>query len=169
MSRGIFSNKGDFDMSRSIVIDSFSGSSDVTKTYTRTVNEVCLYNDGSGDVTLYSVALKNSTQVSAASNSGQQTLKVTDTSCFKVGNSIIIGRGTVREEIATISAIPDTNTLTVSANLGQTHTQAQADTVEKCLKFTIKAGDVPFDERLDEFKTLIIKSSSVAYRCIVRG
>lgn len=70
------------------------------------------------------------TVVDADSALGQKVLKVAATINFVVGDEVIVGRGTVREEIGTILTIQSGISLTMTANLSFAHTLFQADTVE---------------------------------------
>jgi hypothetical protein len=70
-----------------------------------------------------------STTINTDSNSGQAVLNVASVTGFIVGHKIIINDGGVREEERVISAI-GTTSLTVTANLTNTHTAVQADTVK---------------------------------------
>ena len=71
-----------------------------------------------------------STVVDADSAITQKVLKVTATINFAVGDEVIIGRGTVREEIGIIATIQSGVSLTMTVNLTFAHTAVQADTVE---------------------------------------
>ncbi len=70
------------------------------------------------------------TIVDQDSASGQPILYTQATINFAVGDELIIGRGTVREEIKTILTIQSGVSLTTSVNLEFTHTALQADKVE---------------------------------------
>lgn len=65
------------------------------------------------------------------SNSGQPILSVDSTSGFAVDDTIVINRDGAREEERVILSIQDGISLTVTVNLGDTHTAVQADRVEK--------------------------------------
>lgn len=71
-----------------------------------------------------------STVVDQNSASGQQILYGKDTINFVVGDEVIIGRGTVREEIKTIESIQSGVSLTTTVNLEFTHSATDADTIE---------------------------------------
>lgn len=71
-----------------------------------------------------------STVIDQDSSSGQPILYTRSTINFVVGDEIIIGRGTIREEIKTILSIQSGISLTTSVNLEFIHTELQADTVE---------------------------------------
>ena len=71
-----------------------------------------------------------STVVDLDSASGQAILSTKATINFVVGDTLIIGRGTAREEIKIISSIQSGVSLTMTVNLEFTHTLLQADTVE---------------------------------------
>jgi hypothetical protein len=70
----------------------------------------------------------NSTTVNTDSSSGQAALNVASITGFAAGDIIIIGGTTAREEYARVSKTA-TGVLTLDANLKNTHTAAQADTV----------------------------------------
>ena len=70
------------------------------------------------------------TVVDQDSASGQPILYTRATINFAVGDVLIIGRGTVREETKTILTIQSGISLTTSVNLEFTHTALQADTAE---------------------------------------
>jgi hypothetical protein len=69
------------------------------------------------------------TTVDANSASGQKVLNVASTTGFLAGQSVIIGYTTANEEILTIDTIQAGVSLTMTANLGFTHTAAAAETV----------------------------------------
>lgn len=69
--------------------------------------------------------------VDAESLQGQAVLKVALTTSFTVGDTIIINRDGAREEEGIILSIQDGISLTLTTNLTNTHTEAQADRVEK--------------------------------------
>lgn len=71
-----------------------------------------------------------STVVDQDSASGQPILYGEDTINFVVGDEVIIGRGTVREEIKTIASIQSGISLTMTVSLEFAHTALQADTIE---------------------------------------
>lgn len=71
-----------------------------------------------------------STVVDQDSASGQAILYGKDTINFVVGDEIIIGRGTAREEIKSIGSIQSGVSLTTTVNLTYAHTALQADTIE---------------------------------------
>lgn len=71
-----------------------------------------------------------STIIDQDSISGQKILYVKKTINFVPDDVVIIGRGTVREEIKTISTIQSGVSLTMTENLEFTHSADDADTVE---------------------------------------
>lgn len=74
---------------------------------------------------------KSETSVDSDSTSGTTTLNVADTTGYSVGDGIVIGEGTVREEFATIASISVGVSFTLVANLTYTHTAVQADPVRR--------------------------------------
>lgn len=74
------------------------------------------------------IAAASSTTVNVDSNSGQKALNVASVSGFAVGDLILIGGGTAREEWGRVAKTA-TGVLTLDDNLEFTHTSAQADTV----------------------------------------
>ena len=78
-----------------------------------------------------SPGVKSSTTVDADSNSGTNVLNVAATTGYTVGDSIMIGEGTAREEEAFISVITVGVSFTLVANLTFTHTAVQADAVRR--------------------------------------
>lgn len=71
-----------------------------------------------------------STVVDQDSSSVQPILYGEDTINFVVGDEVIIGRGTVREEIKTIKSIQSGVSLTMTVNLEFTHPATDADKIE---------------------------------------
>ena len=65
------------------------------------------------------------------SASGQAVLNIAATSGFSVDDTVVINRGGEREEEVIILSIQDDVSLTMTENLTETHTAAQADRVEK--------------------------------------
>ncbi len=151
------------------VKDAFSGNNGVTKDYLTVKRGIWLANDGASDVDLMVI---NSdipeTLVDEDSVDGQNVLKVSQTTCFQVGDKIIIGRGTAREEEQIIAIITAGVSLTLIGNLTNPHTALQADTVEKYISITTKAGDLPFEGIMGNFKTIRITAVD-DYRCVVKG
>ncbi len=80
-------------------------------------------------VTSQSAAASSTTCSGSDSNSGQKTLNVASTTGFAVGDYILIGGGTAREEWARVSRVTSSTALLLDRNLGYTHTTGQADTV----------------------------------------
>lgn len=80
------------------------------------------------------------TEVDDDSASGQKVLKVTSTVGFSNTDKIIVNRDGAREEECVIASIQDGVSLTMVDNLTDTHTQAQADDVEKYIEFAEVAG-----------------------------
>jgi hypothetical protein len=70
------------------------------------------------------------TVVDQNSASGQKILYTKATINFVVGDELIVGRGTVREEIKIIDTIQSGVSLTMTVNLEFTHSATDADTVE---------------------------------------
>lgn len=73
--------------------------------------------------------IEGKTTVDSDSSSGSTDLYVTSTAGFQAGDSIIIGRGTDRQETAEVESI-ESDYLKLTANLNFTHTSAQADPVQ---------------------------------------
>ena len=73
------------------------------------------------------------TTVDADSASGQKVLNVASTAGYNAGEKIWIGQGTARMEQGVIDTIQAGVSLTLLANLTQTHTGAQADVVQSCV------------------------------------
>ncbi len=69
--------------------------------------------------------------VDVNSASGQAVLSIAATTGFTVADTVVIGREGDREEEVTILSIQDGVSLTMTTNLTQTHTAAQADIVTK--------------------------------------
>jgi len=82
------------------------------------------------------------TDVDQDSDSGTLILYVASTVDFSPGDTIIIDRGGDREEERIIDTIQGGESLTVTVNLEFTHTQVQADDVEKYIAFT-ESGTAP--------------------------
>lgn len=74
---------------------------------------------------------KSQTNVDADSNAGTSTLNVASTTGYTVGDSIVIGKGTAREEDAIIASISVGVSFGLVDNLAFTHTGAQADSVSR--------------------------------------
>lgn len=91
--------------------------------------------------------------VDADSASGQTVLNVSHTGQFTVGEEVIIGMGTSREEIRFIQSISAGVSITLTANLGFTHTAVQADKVYRMagLSFTNTPLEVDCDNDGDVF------------------
>ena len=75
-----------------------------------------------------------STTVNTDSNSGQKVLKVAATTNFHVGEYIVIGQATAREEYAFIDSVQVGVSLTLTTNLVSTHLASDADTVKNCVE-----------------------------------
>lgn len=72
------------------------------------------------------------TAVAANAAVADTALQVLDTANFLVGDLVVIGAGTAREEEVSVAAIPDATHLTLSApGLAFAHTAAQADKVRQ--------------------------------------
>ena len=78
---------------------------------------------------LTSILDGNSSTVDSDSASGQKVLNVAATTGFKVDGSIIINSGGAREETGVVASIQAGVSLTLAANLTNTHTAVQADAV----------------------------------------
>lgn len=78
------------------------------------------------------------TTVDQDSNSGTDVLYVAATTGLKVNGSIIVNRGGAREETAVIASISAGVSVTLTANLTNTHTAVQADAVEQ---YVFLSGD----------------------------
>jgi hypothetical protein len=65
--------------------------------------------------------------VDGDSNSGQKVLQIAATTNFESGQSILIGKGTAREETKIIDTVQAGVSITMTADLDYTHTAAQAD------------------------------------------
>lgn len=76
----------------------------------------------------YNLTGPSATTVQADSASGQKNLNVFSIAGFVVGQYVLIGFGTARQELAQIASM-STQVLTMAANLTFTHTAAQADAV----------------------------------------
>lgn len=70
-----------------------------------------------------------STTVNTDSASGQRDLKVAASGAIAIGDYVLIGGGTAREEWARVARLISTTDLILDRNLTFTHTAAQADTV----------------------------------------
>jgi hypothetical protein len=79
------------------------------------------------------VAGQGSTTINGDSASGQPVLNVASTTGFEVGETVEVGYGTARYETGEIASI-GAGTITLTANLGFSHTAVQADTVTKTLR-----------------------------------
>jgi hypothetical protein len=79
-------------------------------------------------------ATNGNTTVNTDSSSGQRVLQVAAVTNFVIGDFVIIGSGTARQEYARVARIDGgTVDLIMDRNLSFTHTAAQADTVRnKC-------------------------------------
>lgn len=65
--------------------------------------------------------------VNSDSASGQPVLKLSVTTNFESGQSILVGKGTVREEIKIIDTVQAGTSITFTENLDYTHTSVQND------------------------------------------
>lgn len=83
--------------------------------------------------------------VDADSTTGQAVLNVSHTDQFSVGEEIIIGLGTAREEIKFIYTITADTSLTMTENLEYEHTAAQGDKVYRMEEFSYDAEAVEYD------------------------
>jgi len=71
-----------------------------------------------------------STTVDSNSAASQTVLNVAATTGYAAGEDVLIGGATARREIKTIDSIQDGVSLTMTANLDNAHTAAQADVVQ---------------------------------------
>jgi hypothetical protein len=85
------------------------------------------------DPVLVDVTLRASTTVDADSAAGQPVLNVADTTSFVVGEYVSIGIGTARVESQRIASIQAGVSLTMTINLANAHTGAQADVVNSLI------------------------------------
>lgn len=84
------------------------------------------------------------TTVDADSSSGQKVLNVTATTNAAIGRAVIIAAAdATREEIGRIVSISAGASVTLARNLVNTHTAAQADSVEECQIRSINIEGVP--------------------------
>lgn len=79
--------------------------------------------------------------VDADSSSGQAVLNVSHSGQFSANEAVIVGLGTARAEIGTISSISAGVSITLDDNLSYTHTSAQADKVYR-VKDLVLSNDV---------------------------
>ena len=87
---------------------------------------------------------KLETFVNSNSNSGQKVLNVDSTTGFIVGGTVVIGEGTERKEVRIIDSIQAGTSLTMTANLGYSHTASQEDLVENSYYIVLyTTGGVP--------------------------
>jgi len=84
--------------------------------------------DGTGVTALDYLGGHQST-VDSDSASGQKVLNIASTTDFSAGKYVIVGYGTAREEVLAIDTVQAGVSITLTTNLGFTHTAAQADTV----------------------------------------
>lgn len=73
------------------------------------------------------------TVVDADSASGQPVLNVASTEGYKVGETIIIDEGNLNEETGVIESIQDGESLTLEANLSNTHLAAGSISVSRLI------------------------------------
>jgi hypothetical protein len=84
------------------------------------------------DLTVKQQALPDlTTRVTADASAAATSLQVASSEGFVEFDAVRIGEGTAREEVAIVSAVPDTTHLTLASGLSFAHTAAQADVVKR--------------------------------------
>jgi hypothetical protein len=66
--------------------------------------------------------------------SGQKVLYILDTINFEIGDEVVAGRGTIRNETKVIDTIQNGISLTMTENLVYTHLEINADTIETSIQ-----------------------------------
>ena len=94
------------------------------------------------------------TAVDQDSAAAAPTLYVSATQGFRVGQTVYIGQGTAREEMAAIAAIAPGVGFTLAANLANTHTAAQADRVTSSPQTSVDADSAAGTPTLNVASTL---------------
>jgi hypothetical protein len=84
------------------------------------------------DLTVKQQALPDlATRVTADASAAATSLQVASSDGFVEFDAVRIGEGTAREEVAIVSAVPDTTHLSLASGLSFAHTAAQADVVKR--------------------------------------